>query len=117
MILAIAREISDLTAWASDLEPDWDGEQGVTHARQLVEAAIELWRKYREIFSIVGILADKRYGEFAAVRVRQMRTLYKSQKPRSAKPTSGWPDPTPRSRRDWLGTNVSSIIFSAGPKV
>jgi AcrR family transcriptional regulator len=76
-VLAIARDIS-ADSLGVYLEPDWDGEAGLDHARRLVEAAIELWRRHRAIFSIVNVLADNRREGFAAVRVRQMRTIYKS---------------------------------------
>ncbi len=77
VILAVAGEVS-VDSLAAYLEPDWDGEEGLVHARRLVEAALQLWLKHRGVFSIVGVLADKRHGEFAAARVRQMRVIYKS---------------------------------------
>jgi AcrR family transcriptional regulator len=77
VILAIADEVS-ADSLSVYLEPDWEGEAGLEHARQLVEAAIKLWRRHRGVFSIVSMLADKRHGGFAAVRVRQMRVIYKS---------------------------------------
>jgi AcrR family transcriptional regulator len=76
-VLALARETS-ADGLEAHLEPDWDGEAGLVHARRLVEAAIELWSRHHAIFAIVGMLADERHGEFAAVRVRQMRVIYKS---------------------------------------
>jgi len=77
VLLALAKEISSdhLSAY---LEPDWTGPGGLDLATRFVEAAIETWLRHRGVFAIVDILADKRKGEFAAVRVSQMRALYKS---------------------------------------
>jgi AcrR family transcriptional regulator len=77
VILVIAREVN-LDDLAVHLEPDWEGEAGLEHARQLMNAAISLWRRHRGVLSIVGHLADKQVGEFAAVRVRQVRQVYKA---------------------------------------
>jgi AcrR family transcriptional regulator len=77
VILAIATEIS-ADSLSIYLQPDWSGEDGLVHARQFVEAAFQFWLKYREIFAIVNVLADKKHGAFADVRVSQMRTIYKS---------------------------------------
>jgi AcrR family transcriptional regulator len=76
-ILALAQEIS-ADSLVAFIEPDWDGEAGVAHARRLVEAAIKLWALHAPVFAIVSVLADRRRGEFAAVRVRQMRMVYKA---------------------------------------
>src|SRR5690606_11908485 len=57
---------------------DWAGEHGVANARRLVEAGIEFWSGHRALLSTIGVLADRRHGAFAALRVRQMRGLYKS---------------------------------------
>jgi AcrR family transcriptional regulator len=114
VILAVAGEVS-VDSLGVYLEPDWDGEAGLVHARQLVEAAIELWLQHRGVFSIVGVLADKRHGEFAAARVRQMRVIYKSfeAKVRKAQ-TEGRIDAavTPRL----VGYECVSIIASTGQK-
>ncbi|MBV9510152.1 MAG: TetR/AcrR family transcriptional regulator [Caulobacteraceae bacterium] len=76
VVLALAKEIS-ADALGVHIQPDWRGEAGLAHARGLVAAGIEFWTRHREIFSIVNLLADKRRGEFAAVRVRQVRAIYK----------------------------------------
>jgi AcrR family transcriptional regulator len=77
VIFALATEIS-ADSLGVHLEPDWSGDGGLKHARLFVEAAFKFWRKHREIFTIVNVLADKRHGAFAAVRVAQMRKIYKS---------------------------------------
>ena len=113
-ILAIARGVSG-EALSIYLEPDWTGEAGVSHARALVEAAIAFWRRHREILSIVNVLADKRHSEFPAVRVAQMRTIYKSfeakiRRAQAAGQIAG--DITPRL----AGYECVSIIGSTGAK-
>lgn len=76
-VLALARETSfdTLTVY---LDHDWDGEPGMEHARRLVEAALEVWGQHKAVFAIVNVLADQRRGEFAAVRVQAMRSVYKA---------------------------------------
>ncbi len=77
VILAVAGEVStdSLTVF---LEADWAGEVGVEQAQRLVESALNLWRQHKDILSLVGVLADRRHGAFPALRVRQMRALYKA---------------------------------------
>ena len=114
VILAVAREVS-ADALCVHLDPDWSGEAGLEHARRLVGAAIELWLQHRGVFAIVGILADKRHGEFAVTRVRQMRNLYKGfeTKIRQAQAAGRLPPSvTPRL----AGYECVGIIFSAGQK-
>jgi AcrR family transcriptional regulator len=76
-VLALAREVSteELVPY---IERDWEGEQGLEHARALIEAAMALWARHHAVIAIVGLLADEHHGEFAAVRVRQMRGIYKT---------------------------------------
>lgn len=114
VILAIAKSVSadDLGAY---IERDWEGEAGLEHARQLVIAAIDLWRRHREVFAIVAVLADKRHGEFAAVRVRQMRAIYKSfeAKIRAAQASGRLaPEITPRL----AGYECVSVLASTGQR-
>jgi AcrR family transcriptional regulator len=113
-ILAIAREVSG-DELRLHLEPDWTGEAGVAHARALVEAAIVFWRRHRSILSLVNLLADQRHSEFPAVRVAQMRAIYKSfeakiRKAQAAGRISG--AITPRL----AGYECVSIIGSTGAK-
>jgi AcrR family transcriptional regulator len=77
VILAIAGEVS-ADSLVDFLDGDWAGEAGVEQARRLVGAALALWRQHRDILSLVGVLADRRHGPFPALRVRQMRALYKA---------------------------------------
>jgi AcrR family transcriptional regulator len=114
VVLAIAREIS-VDSLAAYLEPDWDGEAGVAHARRLVEAAIELWLEHRGIFSLVGLLADKRHGDFPALRVRQMRVIHKSFEAKILRAQAAGrihPSVTPRL----AGYECTGIINSTGQK-
>lgn len=76
VVLAIAEEIS-FEPLAEFLQPDWTGKAGIALAGQLVEATIELWRRHRGVLSIVGYLAEKRGGDFAAVRTSQLRPLHR----------------------------------------
>lgn len=114
VILAVAREVS-ADGLSVHLEPDWDGEDGLEHARKLVSAAIELWLQHRGVFAIVGDLADKRHGEFAVTRVRQMRAIYKAFEIKVRKAQAAGRIPmavTPRL----AGYECVSIIASAGQK-
>lgn len=113
-VLALAREIS-ADGLSVHLDPDWDGEGGIEHARSLAEAAIDLWRRHREVFSIVGALADKRHGDFAAVRVNQMRALYKAFEAKIRKGQAAGrisADITPRL----AGYECVGVIASAGQR-
>jgi AcrR family transcriptional regulator len=74
-LLAAAKEVSG-DELKVHLEPDWSGEAGLAHARALVEAAIAFWRRNKAILTIVGVLADRMHGPFAAVRADQMRTVF-----------------------------------------
>lgn len=68
------------------VEMDWEGPQGMSAARRLVEAAIAFWREHGPLLATIGMLADRRHEDFAVLRVRQMRNVYKAfeQKVRSA---------------------------------
>ena len=78
VILALGQEINaDHLAIFID-EYDWTGESGMAGPRKLVEAALVFWREYGALFSIIGHLADRRRGDFAPLRSRQMRAVYKS---------------------------------------
>jgi len=77
VIMALANEIS-ADHLAVYLEPDWSGPDGLSLAMQFTEAALEMWQRHCGVFAVVGDLADKRRGDFAAVRVQQMRTIHKS---------------------------------------
>jgi AcrR family transcriptional regulator len=113
-ILAIGREIS-ADSLGGYLEADWEGEAGVEHARGLAEAAIELWRRHSEVFSIVGVLADQGHAEFAALRVRQMRVVYKGFEAKVRKAQARGDisaDITPRL----AGYECVSVIAGAGQK-
>jgi AcrR family transcriptional regulator len=114
LILALGKEVT-ADHLGVYLEPDWTRPDGLEQAMQLVEAAIEMWRRHRGMFSLVGNLADKRKGEFAAVRVRQMRTLYKSfERKIGESQAAGRIDPgiVPRL----AGYECVSIIASMGQK-
>lgn len=76
VVLALAEEVS-IEPLVGFLDPEWEGETGMQLARGLAEAAIAFFREHNAILAIVNLLADKQYGEFAALRVRQMRSLYK----------------------------------------
>lgn len=74
VILALAEEVS-ADGLADFVEPEWQGEAGLGLSRQLTEAGIALWRDNAAILCIVNLLADTQHGEFADLRVRQMRKL------------------------------------------
>lgn len=77
VILALGQDVSadHLAAFVDD---DWTGVDGMASPRRLVAAAVEFWRRHRALLSIIGELADRRRGGFAALRARQMRGVYKS---------------------------------------
>ena len=77
VVLAIAEELS-MDALADFVEPEWRSGEGLRLARGLAEQAIAFWREHGPIFGIVNLLADTQRGEFAAVRVRAARKLYKA---------------------------------------
>lgn len=77
VILALGQEVC-ADHLAAFVDKDWTGLDGMENPRRLVEAAIEFWTSHRALLSIVGELADRRHGGFAALRVRQMREVYKS---------------------------------------
>jgi hypothetical protein len=47
-------------------------------ARRLVKDAFVLWERHHAIIALTWFLADKRYGDFPKLRVRQVRSLYKA---------------------------------------
>lgn len=77
VILALANEVS-ADHLGVYLEPDWNGPDGLALAMQFTEAALEMWQRHSGVFAVVGDLADKRHGDFPALRVSQMRTIHKS---------------------------------------
>jgi AcrR family transcriptional regulator len=77
VIRALAEEVS-LEPLARYLEPDWSASQGITLARRLITDAFALWKKHHALIALTWYLADKRYGDFAQLRVRQVRALYKA---------------------------------------
>lgn len=76
VVLAIAQELS-IQPLVGFLEPEWEGEAGLQLARGLSEASLAFFREHAAILAIVNLLADMQHGEFGALRVRQMRDLYK----------------------------------------
>jgi Tetracyclin repressor-like, C-terminal domain len=56
----------------------WSEPQGITFARGLITDAFALWKKHHALIALTWYLADKRYGDFAQPRVRQVRALYKA---------------------------------------
>lgn len=46
-------------------------------ARAMVETAIPIWQEHRELFAIMGMLADKNHPPFAALRLKQTRKVAK----------------------------------------
>jgi AcrR family transcriptional regulator len=78
VILALGHEINadHLASFINDY--DWTGADGMVGPRKLIEASLEFWREYGALFSIIGHLADRRRGDFAPLRSRQMRSVYKS---------------------------------------
>lgn len=77
VVLALAEEVS-MDSLAVFLQPEWRGEAGIALARQLAEAGIALWREHAQILYIVNLLADNKHGDYADLRVRQMRKLSKA---------------------------------------
>lgn len=75
VVLAIGEEIS-FEPHAEFLQPDWSGAPGVALAAQLVEATIETWRRHRGVLSIIGYLAEKRGGDFAALRSSHLQPFH-----------------------------------------
>lgn len=67
VICALAEDVSTnhLAAVTRDTQQveDW--------AVTMVEMAVPLWRDNRNLFAIVGLLADKQHGDFPALRQRQ----------------------------------------------
>ena len=47
-------------------------------ARRLITDAFALWKKHHALIALTWYLADKRHGDFAQLRVRQVRALYKA---------------------------------------
>ena len=77
VIRALAEEVS-FDALARYLEPDWSEPQGIMLARRLITEAFALWKKHHALIALTWYLAEKRYGDFAQLRVRQVRALYKA---------------------------------------
>lgn len=78
VILAIGEElVTQSEALHDHLDVDWTGEDGFAHARQFVEACMRMWGDRQIVLALIMMLADRRHGGFAALRIRQMRTLYK----------------------------------------
>jgi AcrR family transcriptional regulator len=75
--LALARELN-VDPLVEFVEPEWKGEAGLALARRLAQAAIDFWRARAQIFAILNVMSDERHGEFAAIRARVTRNLYKA---------------------------------------
>jgi AcrR family transcriptional regulator len=114
VVLAIARGITT-ESLAVFIEQDWAGAEGVAPARQLVEAALQLWGEHRAVISLVNVLADKMRGDFPAVRVEQMRPIYKAfEKKIRVGQAAGLVHPSIQPRL--AGYECVSLIGSAGQK-
>jgi len=79
VIFALGEELVDLSETLQvHLTPDWTDDDGFTHALAFVEAATRLWGERHVLLTLVNTLADSRRGAFAALRVRQMRGVFKA---------------------------------------
>src|SRR5690606_19274613 len=70
VLLALGEEIT-ADGVASFVELDWTGGDGFDQAVRTVHAAISLWNEHGAALATIGALADKRYGAFPQVRMRQ----------------------------------------------
>jgi AcrR family transcriptional regulator len=77
VIQALSEEVS-FEGLARYLEPDWSAKDGIQLARRLIKDAFALWERHHAIIALTWFLADKRYGDFPKLRVRQVRCLYKA---------------------------------------
>ena len=77
VIRALAEEVS-FEPLARYLEADWSAAHGIRLARRLITDAFALWKKHHALIALTWYLADKRHGDFAPLRVRQVRALYKA---------------------------------------
>jgi AcrR family transcriptional regulator len=74
LLLALAEQTST-DGLGEILRRDWQGPDGLDHARALVRASLELWRQAGSVFAVTDLLANQGHKQFVAVRASQMRTL------------------------------------------
>ncbi len=60
------------------IEQDWRGKKGVDYARVIVETYLESFETRGAVFKMVNMLADDPRSEFARIRLRYHRPIYKA---------------------------------------
>ncbi len=78
VVEALVEKIAGASAAASIAALDWEGPDGIKHARALVEEFIEFWRENGAVIQVVDLFADNLHGRFPQLRVRLGRDIYKA---------------------------------------
>lgn len=63
------------------LQGSWDGREGLTRARQFVEAQFRYWDEYRPLLKVVELLADVGNKAFNEVRASRLLPVYAAMRP------------------------------------